>query len=224
ADTGTLFLDEIGELPLDLQAKLLRAIQERQIERLGGKSPIKVDIRIIAATNKDLDKEVASGKFRMDLYYRLHVFPIIVPPLRDRMQDISILTRHFLKHFSNLFGLTEEIKVAEKAMLQLTCHNWPGNIRELEHLMERNVLLAKDGVIDRFELANTNIFSANAKLGNDVKSMQENEADHILKVLKFCKGKLSGPGGAAELLKIPYSTLTSRMKKLGITKDSILHL
>lgn len=222
ANGGTIFLDEIGELPLDSQVKLLRVLQEREIERLGGDKTIKVNVRIVAATNRSLEKEVAEGRFRLDLYYRLNVFPIKLPPLRDRKEDIEELALYFLNKYAtkahkNVSGISAD------ALIQLEQYNWPGNIRELEHLIERNVLLTKSSEIQSFDIATmpetaTTIKENEAKSGA-MKSMEEMERDHILNALKACLGKVSGAGGAAELLKLPAQTLYSKMKKLGIKQE-----
>jgi len=222
ANNSTLFLDEIGEMPLDLQVKLLRALQEREIERVGGKSTLKVDVRIIAATNRNLQKEVDAGRFRSDLFYRLNVFPIILPSLRDRKEDIPVLVSHFIaryaknsgKHISNL---------SHKVLQDLMAYSWPGNIRELEHLVERSVLLTNGTTIKEMHLP---IRERGERLslldGLVFKTLSENERDHILQAIKKCKGKVSGIGGAAELLGLPYSTLTSKMAKLGIRKEHFI--
>ncbi|QEC40292.1 sigma 54-interacting transcriptional regulator [Pseudobacter ginsenosidimutans] len=217
ANHSTLFLDEIGELPLEAQAKLLRVIQERELERLGGKQTIKIDVRLIAATNRNLEEEVKAGRFRADLYFRLNVFPIVLPPLRDRMEDIEPLTHFFIEKFSKNTGRRIR-KVAPKVLQQLRAYTWPGNVRELEHLIERSVLLTTDGQLrdvfipkhngaDKPELAQI----ANLPL-------EEIERGYIIEVLKRCSGKISGAGGAAEILKVPGNTLHSKMKKLKITK------
>jgi two-component system response regulator HydG len=222
ANGGTIFLDEIGELPLDSQVKLLRVLQEREIERLGGDKTIKVNVRIVAATNRSLEKEVAEGRFRLDLYYRLNVFPIQLPSLRDRKEDIEELALYFLNKYAtkahkNVSGISAD------ALIQLEQYNWPGNIRELEHLIERNVLLTKSSEIQSFDIATmpetaTTIKENEAKSGA-MKSMEEMERDHILNALKACSGKVFGAGGAAELLKLPAQTLYSKMKKLGIKQE-----
>ncbi|WP_295119790.1 sigma 54-interacting transcriptional regulator [uncultured Chitinophaga sp.] len=146
AHEGSIFLDEIGEMPLELQSRLLRVLQEREIERLGGKTPVKIDVRIIAATNRNLENEVAAGRFRLDLYYRLHIFPIHLPALRDRKEDIPALVHHFLKMHSQKINRANT-DISSKALAALVAHNWPGNIRELEHVIERSVVMAKDGMI-----------------------------------------------------------------------------
>ncbi len=218
ANNSTLFLDEIGELPLDLQVKLLRAIQEKEIERVGGRTVIKTDVRIIAATNRDLKKEVAAGNFRSDLYFRLDVFPIVLPPLRERIEDIPFLTAHFLqKHSKNT--KKEIVKISSTALKQLMAYGWPGNVRELEHMIERSILLSNGSCITHVNLPGV---PDNPETEEGVplrhKTIEENERDHIIKVLKSCKGKIGGIGGAAEILDLPISTLNSRIKKLDIKK------
>ncbi len=223
ANNGTLFLDEVGEMPIELQVKLLRAIQEREIERIGGKSVIKADVRIIAATNRDLLKEVQDGNFRSDLYYRLNVFPINLPPLRERKDDIPALVAHFIERFVRNTG-RKVSRVAGSAMKDLLAYDWPGNVRELEHLLERSILMSETEVIHQVHLPNVskkNIIHQPATEDTYVKTSLENERDHILFVLRKCHGKIYGKGGAAELLDMHVSTLNSRIKKLGIRKEAI---
>ena len=215
ANKGTVFLDEIGDMPIDLQVKLLRVLQEKEIDRIGGKGSIKVDIRIIAATNRDLEKEVMEGRFRMDLYYRLNVFPIRMPPLRDRTMDIPALTGYFIERFCKHNNLGVKT-VSREAMDSLLSYPWPGNIRELQYLVERTVLLTPGDTINEFTLPNAAAIATQDTTTPGVKTIREMEIDHIKAVLQLCKGKIYGPGGAAEMLKIPYSTLISRIKKLGI--------
>lgn len=219
ANNGTIFLDEIGELPLDSQVKLLRVLQEKEIQRLGGNKTIKINVRIVAATNRYLEKEVAEGRFRLDLYYRLNVFPIQLPTLRERKEDIEALSNYFLKKYA-ANSRKNVTTISDFALTQLIQYDWPGNIRELEHLIERNVLLAKTNEIEKFDLPVNN---SNAIEGNTgrIKSMEEMEKDHILNVLQACDGKVSGIGGAAELLKLQPQTLYSKMKKLGIKQGYI---
>jgi len=215
ANNGTIFLDEIGELPLDSQVKLLRVLQEKEIQRLGGNKTIKINVRIVAATNKSLEKEVAEGRFRLDLYYRLNVFPIQLPSLRERKEDIEVLANYFLKKYaaSSKRNLN---RISATALEQLKNYNWPGNVRELEHLIERNVLLAKTNEIEKFDLPSTTS-SVTLEIGTEkLKSMEEMEKEHIMNALQICNGKVSGAGGAAELLKMQPQTLYSKMKKLGI--------
>lgn len=218
ADKGTLFLDEIGEMPLEMQVKLLRALQEKEIERVGGKATIKVDVRIIAATNRNLEKEVAEGRFRLDLYYRLNVFPIHLPPLRERKDDIGLLVNHFIQKY-NAKNNKEIQRISQNALKSLLTYHWPGNIRELENLIERAIILAKDKVIEEIPLPRQN----NDNFENDpfyIKTIEENEREHIIAVLNNCNGRIRGPGGAAELLGVPATTLASKILKLGIKRTS----
>jgi two-component system response regulator HydG len=217
ADNGTIFLDEIGELPLDSQVKLLRVLQEKEIQRLGGNKTIKINVRIVAATNRSLEKEVAEGRFRLDLYYRLNVFPIQLPTLKERKEDIEALANYFLKKYAaSSRKVVNSISAA--ALKQLMNYDWPGNIRELEHLVERNVLLAKTNEIEKFDLPSTHSNPLEKNSGKML-SMEEMEKEHIMNALQICDGKVSGPGGAAELLKMQPQTLYSKMKKLGIKQD-----
>jgi DNA-binding NtrC family response regulator len=219
ADGGSLFLDEIGEMPPSLQVKLLRVLQEREIERLGGKETIKVNVRIIAATNSNLEKGIAEGRFRLDLYYRLNVFPVILPPLRYRKEDIPLLVDHFIQMYASKTNRKTET-ISADALARLMDYSWPGNVRELQNVIERSVLMANDAV-----LRDVSFMSSSAPLRETqteeisrVKTIAEMEKDHILAVLRKCKGRISGAGGAAELLRLPASTLKSKMKKLGIEK------
>jgi formate hydrogenlyase transcriptional activator len=220
ANKGTLFLDEIGEMPPDLQVKLLRAIQEKEIERVGGKTTIKIDVRIIAATNRNLEKEVEEGRFRSDLFYRLNVFPITLPPLRNRKEDIPVLATHFIERFARNIG-KKKISISNKTMKELKAYHWPGNVRELEHLMERSVLLAKGNIIKEVHLPITPRNTTEPTTTGDIymKTLEEHEREYILEVLEKCNGKVFGRGGAAEVLNVNVSTLNSRMKKLGIEKQ-----
>lgn len=215
ADGGTIFLDEIGELPLDSQVKLLRVLQEKEIERLGGDDTIKVDVRIVAATNRNLDKEVAEGRFRLDLFYRLNVFPVVLPPLRERKEDISLLVHFFIKKYTHLLK-RGKVTISDSAMEQLTQYSWPGNIRQLEHLVERSILLTSGQIIESIELppAKPEVYESQPE--GRIKTMEEMERDHIMGALKHCGGRVSGQGGAAETLNMPATTLYSKMKKLGI--------
>lgn len=216
AHNGTLFLDEVGELPLELQVKLLRVIQEREFERVGGKTTLKVDVRIIAATNRTLETEVAAGKFRSDLYYRLNVFPISLPPLRERAEDVDLLANFFLTKYSKLTGY-KVTSIAPKVMQQLKSYLWPGNVRELEHIIERSILLANDHILREVHLPNSRqIDKQTISLFNQ--TIEEMERTHIIKVLKQCQGKISGTGGAAGVLDLEPTTLHSKMRKLNITK------
>jgi transcriptional regulator with GAF, ATPase, and Fis domain len=223
AHDGTLFLDEVGELPLELQSKLLRALQEREIERVGGKTTIKVNVRIVAATNRDLEKEMIAGRFRRDLYYRLNIFPIQLPPLRERMEDVPVLATHFIKLHTKKIG--KRIKALNtKIMDELMNYDWPGNIRELENILERSVLLASGDTIQKVYLPATKYDLATHSEIETVlrlQSLADNEKQHILSILKYCGGRISGKDGAAAILGVPPSTLISRMKRLGIKKEHV---
>jgi formate hydrogenlyase transcriptional activator len=221
ANNGTLFLDEIGEMPPDMQVKLLRAIQEREIERVGGKGSIKVNVRIVAATNRDLQQEVIAHRFRSDLYYRLNVFPIHMPPLRERAGDILSLAEHFIAKLAATNGKIVT-SIAPKCLQELMGYKWPGNVRELENLLERALLMTTGPEITHVPLPDgENLSFLMRKIDPKAKSIDDNERDHIVAVLKKCYGKVSGPGGAAESLGIPASTLNSKMRKLGIKKERV---
>lgn len=213
ANGGTIFLDEIGELPLELQVKLLRVIQENEFERLGGTKTIKTDVRIIAATNRNLKTEVESGNFREDLWYRLNVYPITVPPLRQRKEDIPLLVEHFVNAYAKKFGKTIT-SVSPRALQTFQHHSWPGNVRELANAIERAVIHAKGNVlhsIDRFEGAPEEpLFSA--------KTLEEVEREYIIRTLENTGWRIEGPHGAANILGLNPSTLRTRMVKLGIQR------
>ena len=217
AHNSTLFLDEIGEMPLDLQVKLLRVIQEREFERIGGKNTIKVDVRIIAATNRNLEEEVNAGRFRADLYYRLNVFPINVPPLRQRLEDIPTLAYFFLARHSKNTGI-KVTSIANKVLQELKGYSWPGNVRELEHLLERSVLMTTDHVVREVYLPKR---SAGSALFNN-RTLDEMERQHIIETLRSCAGKIAGDGGAAGILGTPSTTLHAKMKRLKIAKTDYL--
>lgn len=215
ANGGTIFLDEIGEIPLDTQAKFLRVLQEKEIEVVGGKVK-KVDVRILAATNRNLQEEMASGRFRADLYYRLNVFPIISPPLRARKEDIPLLADHFVKKFSDLEG--KQITGIDNTVIELMQqYQWPGNIRELENVIHRAVILCTGSKINYVDLE-APVAQPNSMVTRS-KNILEVEKEHILSVLVECDWKVFGPGGAANVLGMKVSTLNSRIKKLGIKKN-----
>ncbi len=221
ADGGTIFLDEIGELPLELQVKFLRVLQERELEPVGGK-PKKINVRVLAATNKDLEEEVASGRFRIDLYYRLNVFPLVMPSLRERREDILPLANHFIAKYSAMEDRPVPVLSKEAADILLQYH-WPGNVRELENTIQRNVVLTRGNVIENLEIPASKYpqVQSPTNTSGTFKTMIENERDHILAVLESCNWKISGKGGAAEILDINVSTLNSRIRKLGIEKQII---
>jgi transcriptional regulator with GAF, ATPase, and Fis domain len=215
ADMGTFFLDEIGELPLELQSKLLRVIQEGEFERLGSPHTIKVNVRIIASTSRDLQEEIKKGRFREDLYYRLNVFPLTIPPLRKRSDDIPLLVEHFVKKFSRKMG--KEIKtIPKEAMNAFQSYAWPGNVRELEHVIERAVITTQGPVLRLAE----KIGNGKAHAHNiDSFSISDVEREHILKVMSKTGWRIEGNKGAAALLGMNPSTLRSRMHKLGISRS-----
>jgi len=217
AHEGTVFLDEVGELSPDAQVKLLRVLQEKEIVRVGGDMPVKVDVRIIAATNRQLEKEVAEGRFRLDLYYRLSVFPIELMPLRGRKEEIPFLANHFLKKYAEKNRLPAE-DISPDAMQQLMIYEWPGNVRELEHVIERQVLFTTGKTIVAFDLPEA-LLSKEQESSGKIKTLEEMECEHILNALKLSSGKVSGPGGAAELLGMPAQTLYTRIRRLGIKQE-----
>jgi formate hydrogenlyase transcriptional activator len=216
ADQGTLFLDEIGDIPLEVQPKLLRALQEREFERLGSTRTKRVDARLVAATHRDLEEMVADKQFRSDLYYRLNVFPIEVPPLRERSEDIPLLVRHFVRQFARRMKREIETIPAE-AMQALTGYSWPGNIRQLQNLMERAVILTRGSVLEVPLRGLYTQSASNAGNGNHG-TLQEAERALILATVKETGWVLSGPRGAATRLGLNRSTLQFRMKKLGISR------
>lgn len=221
AHGGTLFLDEIGELSKDLQVKLLRAIQEKEIARIGGSRTIAVNVRIIAATNKDLLKEISKGNFRADLYYRLNIFPIIVPSLKDRIEDLKELAEFFTRSFC-LKNKQKVKTISAKALRSLEMHSWPGNVRELEHAIERAVLLSPEKRIEEIPILSFKDEVVTTNHNTIIKSYRDFEKEYLLRVLKFCKGKISGDYGAAALLELPPTTLNSRLERLGIKKRHYL--
>ncbi len=210
ADRGTLFLDEVGDMPLELQPKLLRALQERAYERVGSARTKKVDVRLVAATNCDLEQMMEKKQFRSDLYYRLNVFPIHVPPLRERREDIPLLVQHFTQKYARRMGKHIDT-IPSAAVQKLMRWSWPGNVRELENLIERSVILTQNGVlaISLPERLNGAIDAAEV-VGN------YEEQQRIVRMLHETKGRISGPNGAALRLGVKRSTLLDRMKKLGI--------
>ena len=218
ANHSSLFLDEVGELPPEAQSKLLRVIQERELERIGGKQTIKIDVRLIAATNRNLEEEVKAGRFRADLYFRLNVFPIHLPPLRERQEDIEPLTHFFVQKYSRNAGRRIK-KVTPKVIQQLSSYTWPGNVRELEHIIERSILLATDDILHDVHIPKNASADKQEQAQLLNRSLDEVERGYIIETLKRCAGKISGAGSAAEILKVPGNTLHSKMKKLGISKS-----
>jgi formate hydrogenlyase transcriptional activator len=250
ADGGTLFLDEVSELPLETQAKLLRVLQEREFEPVGSSKTIKVDVRVIAATNRDLAADADSKRFRSDLFYRLNVFPIDLPPLRERPEDVEILARHFMQRMSRKLGkpLT---RIAPDTLATLRAHSWPGNIRDLQNTIERASVLALDdtlivdwdlGPVRRAQSAGTPasesprpaqvdsvlppgpraIEVGETPLNGEVLTLEQLERAHFISVLRKTHGVIEGPKGAAQLLNLKPSTARFRMKKLGIRKPDYL--
>lgn len=220
ADGGTIFLDEIGEVPLDVQVKLLRVLQECEFERVGGQAPIKVDVRVIAATNRNLLHEMAEKTFREDLYYRLNVFPLTTPPLRDRIEDIPLLVNFLIEKYAMKIG-KKITGIAEKSLQRLQSYRWPGNIRELENVIERAIILADGSTIE----AGTDFLEGRNEAATppDTSSDASFEAisrQHIVSVLEQTRWVIEGTSGAAHILNMQPSTLRYRMKKLGIAKPS----
>ncbi len=218
ADGATLFLDEIGELPLELQAKLLRVIQDGEFERLGSSHTIKVDARIIAATNRNLEEEVKKGRFREDLFYRLNVFPITMPPLRDRLEDVPLLVEYYIKKIAKRLG--KNIGIVSRMMMEtLQNHHWPGNVRELENVLERAVINSsgpKLRLVDDFDKPLINLHKPQKTM--EAKTLEEVERSYIVHVLEQNQWKVSGENSATEILGLNRSTLRARMRKLNIQK------
>lgn len=227
ADGGTLFLDEIGEIPLDLQSKLLRVLQEKRYERVGEDRTRSADVRIIGATNRDLKKDVAAGRFREDLYYRLNVFPIQVPTLRDRLEDIPLLAKHFVELSAKELGCAKP-RLTRAGITKLQGYDWPGNIRELRNVIQRAVILSRGDVLD-FDLPTGESALAPTRQGARVteeavseylteSELQRRERDNLLVILQKANWRIKGPDGAAELLGIKPTTLITRMNKMGLRR------
>jgi formate hydrogenlyase transcriptional activator len=217
ADQGSLFLDEVGDIPIEIQPKLLRALQEREFERLGSNRTKKVDIRLVAATNRDLEKMMENREFRSDLYYRLNVFPIRIPPLRERPEDIPLLVRYFTQKYGRRMQRQIE-SIPTAAMRKLSSWHWPGNIRELENFIERSVILTHGSALQ----APITELSNNGRTVPVMDLRDANERDEIVRILKVTNGRVAGPDGAAARMDIKRTTLISRMKKLGIEPRKVL--
>jgi transcriptional regulator with PAS, ATPase and Fis domain len=220
ANGATIFLDEIGELPLDAQTKFLRVLQQGEFERVGGTQTLKVDVRVLAATNQRLERLISEGTFRSDLFYRLNVFPINVPPLRERSEDIRLLTNYFAQKFRARFRKNIS-SIDQYSLERLMQYDWPGNIRELEHVIERAVLLTEGEVLKvNLPLSEDEVSRVGANAGpataTELVTLEELERSYIQQVLQRTGGMIAGKGGAAEILDLPASTLRSRMKKLGV--------
>ena len=222
ADQGTLFLDEVGDIPVEIQPKLLRALQEREFERLGSTHTKKVNVRLVAATNRDLEKMIAAREFRSDLYYRLNVFPIRIPPLRERQEDIPLLVRYFAEKFARRMQKPIE-SIPAGTMAQLRAWPWPGNVRELENLIERSVILTTGGALQvplsEMKQATNTALPLASSTPSTISTLEATDREHIIKVLRDTRGVLAGPNGAASRLGLKRTTLQYKMKKLGITRD-----
>jgi len=216
ANGGTLFLDEIGELPMETQIALLRVLQEREFERVGSNHPISVDVRVIAATNRDLSAAVEAGTFRQDLFYRLNVFPIDVPPLRGRSEDIPLLVEYFVGRFTKEAGKTIR-HIGKYTLEQLKTYHWPGNIRELQNVVERAVILSETDtfVVEESWLSDD---SEESSPQRGLSALEDREVEMIEAALAETHGRISGPAGAAAKLGIPRQTLESKIRRLGIDK------
>ncbi|MGB5482853.1 MAG: sigma 54-interacting transcriptional regulator, partial [Eudoraea sp.] len=222
ADKGTLFLDEIGDLPLSLQPKLLRALEDGEIQLLGAEVFKKVNVRIVAATNRSLEEEVEKGRFRSDLYYRINVFPITIPPLRQRKSDIPLLVKAFVNSFNSQYH-KDIVQISESLMDDLISYTWPGNVRQLRNVIERAVITSSES---RLRLADPLPLTSEAtafdpqnshsNIANQALTLEECERLHITNILEQCNWKISGKSSASEILDLPSSTLRSKMKKLGI--------
>src|SRR5262249_21335942 len=218
ADQGTLFLDEVGDIPVEIQPKLLRALQEREFERLGSTHTKKVNVRLVAATNRDLEKMIESREFRSDLYYRLNVFPIRIPPLRERPGDIPLLVRYFAEKFARQMQKSID-SIPASAMAKLQAWHWPGNVRELENLIERSVILSTGSALQvslpEVERAPVKVIT----VAEPSDTLESTDRELIIKVLRETRGILAGPNGAASRLGLKRTTLQYKIKKLGITRD-----
>jgi transcriptional regulator with GAF, ATPase, and Fis domain len=219
ADGGTIFLDEIGELPLELQPKLLRVLQEGQVERLGGTRTVRTDVRVIAATNRNLVDDVRSGRFRQDLFYRLNVFPITLPALRERREDLPALLHHFCDRLGRQLGKKIE-RITPGSLQALESYDWPGNIRELENVIQQAVILSRDGVLDLSGFRGQPIHREPPSLYNEPLTLVDVQRAHIRRILDATAWRIEGATGAAKILGMCPSTLRTRMRKLGILRPA----
>jgi transcriptional regulator with GAF, ATPase, and Fis domain len=222
ANGGTLFLDEIGEIPLELQGKLLRVIQEGQFERVGEERTRTVDVRLVSATNRDLEREAAAGQFRLDLYYRLSVFPIAIPPLRERREDIAPLAAHFLRIAAQRL-LTRAPEMSAAQIRELDAYHWPGNVRELQNVMERAAILAAHGA---FSLPIGRVAPPEPeplRSGGGLGELKEREKEMLREALRKTRGKIYGRNGAAALLGLKPTTLSSKLERLGLRREAFFH-
>jgi len=219
ANQGTIFLDEVEDIPLELQSKLLRVLQEQEFERLGSSRTLRVSVRVVAATNSDLAELVAEKKFRSDLYYRLNVFPINVPPLRERPEDIPMLVHFFAQKFAQQMKRRIE-SVPKETMAALTSYHWPGNIRELQNLVERGVILSRGSSLE-IPLAELKHSNKVANHNNGSTTLEAVERDHILRILSELNWVIGGPNGAAARLGVNRTTLNHRLRKLGISRPQL---
>jgi formate hydrogenlyase transcriptional activator len=217
ADGGTIFLDEIGDLPLELQAKLLRVLQESEFERVGGNSTISVDVRVIAATNRNLADSIAAGEFREDLFYRLNVFPVQSPPLRHRKKDIALLAHHFLQKYCRKIGKRFDA-IEAPVLAQLQAYDWPGNVRELENIIERAIILSEGSSLQLEEAFDLNVTSQSPEQGD--KTIKQMEQEMMQSALEVCGWKIEGDNGAAIRLGVAPSTLRERIKKYGLQRKT----
>jgi len=216
ADRGTLFLDELGELPIELQPKLLRAIQEREVERLGSSHATRVDVRIVAATNQNLEQMLSERRFRMDLYYRLKVFPLTLPPLRERIGDIPLLVDHFVRSYARRQGKSIEF-VSDEVMAAIETYSWPGNIRELQNFIERSVILTKGPALQ----APTEGLERNDCFAHELCTLADADRIHIIGALRETHWVVGGKSGAASRLGLNRTTLIAKMQKLGISREIV---
>jgi transcriptional regulator with GAF, ATPase, and Fis domain len=228
ADGGTLFLDEVGEIPIDLQGKLLRVLQEGRFERVGDETTRRVDVRVIAATNRDLQQDLASGHFRRDLFYRLSVFPIVLPPLRERADDLPRLATHFLEQAAQRYG-RRGLRLSGRAIKRLEAYAWPGNVRELQHVIERAVLLSRGGVLRLdgalAEPEETTRVKSNESTPVALQAVipeiewRRRERENVRTALQLANGRIYGPDGAADILGVKPTTLISRLNALDLRES-----